>query len=67
MTIFNILVSLQEKLFENFNIKKYNSPTLSSLNFYNAGELGKTETIQIEKTEEKQACVYCDYKTICDR
>jgi len=30
-------------------------------------QLGKTETIQIEKTEEKQACAYCDYKTICDR
>jgi hypothetical protein len=29
--------------------------------------LAKTETIQIEKTEDKQACTYCDYKTICDR
>ena len=29
--------------------------------------LRKIETIQIEKTEEKQACAYCDYKTICDR
>lgn len=34
---------------------------------YSKLELLKTKTVNFTKCEERQTCIYCNYKTICDR